>query len=543
MIKSTTRFEVVIRSVFILLFSLTTLLLISSQAVAQTVLNRARLGNNIEDITFVKKGPLANNIIMMDGYEVFALPVEKEKHGGGGDHDNDDNHHNDDNDNDDSECQSARKLFDVRQLPIQLAPRGITYVESENLFVMDDPLQLTKLLFVDRNGHLQSTRTIQYLNGFEPVHIEGLAYLPANSPVFPDHLVMVVWDDDPDCGGQGSRLEVMTRQGQVVAEIFPDLPLRCNTIVGVSPLAPNRLLVTSFPDNNIWTLDFTGHIVAPRITAFGATAIDGIVQLSDGRVVTADYATGRLYYFSAGLNRRPGDDRSHTIGLSLSIPTGVAWNSDTNEHLVVTSTVIPTRVLAAVSPTLGSGRTIVDLTTSPFVSTERLSYLPDEHLIAVSHNNSPRAVLLFNTAGSLVEQVVTPTPPAGALRSVEYIPTTQQFAVRFGAAPLLSIISRTGAVVRTIDLAPTGITAVRGIAYFNPAHPSGGEFLIIDANQAAHRVIITDFNGNLLGEFNYRDKLNVLQAVDVAFISTGPQAGAFSLVDTNSSELIVFRLN
>lgn len=541
MLKNTTRFDVVIRSAFILLFSLTTLFLISSLGAAQTVLNRARLGNNVEDITFVKKGPLANQIVMLDGYEVFSLPIEEAGHGGGGDDDNDGNGHGNDHGDDDCHNQTITKLFDLRGLPFQVAPRGIAYVEPENLFVMNDPLQATKLFFVDRNGRLQATRTVQYLNGFEPLHTEGLAYLPANSPIFPDRLVMVAWDDDPDCGGQGSRLEVMTRQGQVVSEIFPDVPLRCNTIVGVSALAPNRLLVTSWPDNNIWTLDSTGHI-ATQTTAFGAAAIDGIVQLSDGRVVTADYATGRLYYFSAGLNRRAGDDRSHTIGLSLSGPTGVAWNSDTNEHLVTTNSQIPTHGVVAVSQTLGSGRTVVTLATSPFATAERLSYLPDEHLIAIS-SNSPRAVQLFNAAGSLVDQVVTPTPPNGALRPVEYIPTTQQFAVRFGGALSLSIISRTGAVVRTINLAPTGITAVGGVAYFNPAHPSGGEFLIIDGNQTAHRIIITDFNGNLLSEFNYRDKLGVLQAFDVAFISTGPQAGAFSLVDTNGSELIVFRLN
>ena len=543
MIKSTTRFDVVIRGAFILLFGLTALLLISSEGAAQTVLNHARLGNNIEDITFVNKGPLANQIVMLDGYEVFGLPVEEERHGGGGGDDNDGNDNGNHNGNDGCHNQSAHKLFDLRGLPIQIAPRGIAYVESENLFVMDDPSQRTKLFFVDSNGHLQATRTIQYLNGFEPVHLEGLAYLPANSPVFPDHLVMVAWGEDLDCGGQGARLEVMTRQGQVVAEIFPDLPLRCNnSIVGVGSLAPNRLLVTTF-NNNISTLDFAGHIVAPQITTFGATAIDGIVQLSDGRVVTADYVTGRLYFFSAGLNRRAGDDRSNTIGLSLSALTGVAWNTDTNEHLVLTTLQVPTHVVAAVSQTLGSGRTVVDLTFTPFALAERLSYLPDEHLIAVSHSNSPRAVLLFNAEATLVDQVVTPTPPNGNLRQVEYIPTTQQFAVRFGALPLLRIISRTGAVVRTINLAPTGITAIGGVAYFNPAHPSGGEFLILDTNTATHRAIITDFNGNLLSEFNYRDKLGVLSATDVAFISTGPQAGAFSLVDFDSSELVVFRLN
>jgi hypothetical protein len=99
MMHSNTRVNAAIRRCIIFLFGLTTLLLIPSQGEAQTVLNRARLGNNIEDITFVKTGPLANQIIMMDGYEVFALPVDKAKHSGGGGHNNDDN---DDNDNTES---------------------------------------------------------------------------------------------------------------------------------------------------------------------------------------------------------------------------------------------------------------------------------------------------------------------------------------------------------------------------------------------------------------------------------------------------------
>lgn len=139
-----------------------------------------------------------------------------------------------------------------------------------------------------------------------------------------------------------------------------------------------------------------------------------------------------------------------------------------------------------------------------------------------------------------------PPPPAGNIRGVEYIPATQQFAARLGQSLLLvRILSRAGSVVRLIDFTPTGLKAVGGVAYFNSSHPSGGQFLVLEADAGAgrHRAVVTDFDGNLLGEFDCREKLGVLAATDLAHVSTGPQAGAFSLVDFDSSEIVVFNLD
>ena len=66
----------------------------------------------------------------------------------------------------------------------------------------------------------------------------------------------------------------------------------------------------------------------------------------------------------------------------------------------------------------------------------------------------------------------------------------------------------------------------------------------------AGRVIITDLNGNsrdangfLLGEFNHRVKLGLMQRTDIAAITSGPLAGAFAIVDVNSGEIVIFRLD
>jgi hypothetical protein len=505
------------------LCALSAMLLMTTAARAQTVLSRARLGNNVEDITFVTKGPLANHVVTVDGYEVFGLPGR-----GAGN-------------------SRARKLFDLRGLDIQTAPRGMTFVESEKLFAFQVPAE-GSLFFLDHQGQLKAVRPIQFLGGFEPNHIEGLAYLPHDSPAFPDHILAVAWDENLDCDdGQGSRIEVMTRQGEVVAEIFPEDPLRCEEVVGVAFVEPNRLVATSFPSNTIWTLDLGGQLLAPPLSVSGTETLDGVVQLDDGRVVAGDYESGRLLYFDPQLNRLPGDDRANTVGVGLSGLTGVAWDSDANRHLVMESLQLTSRVVAAVPPTLDSAATLVDLAATPFSLHDRLSYMPDEDRVVISHRNSPRAILLFDgVSGAFAELINLPPPPPGNIRGVEYLPPTQQFAARLGQNPqLVRILSRTGTIVGLIDFSAAGLTAVGGIAYFDPSHPSGGQFLVFEADIAAsgHRAVITDFAGNLLGEFDYREKLGVLAATDLAFISTGPQSGAFSLVDFDSSELVVFTLD
>ena len=40
-----------------------------------TVLQRAKPGNDIEDIDFVPNGPFANHIVMTAGYEVYGMPA------------------------------------------------------------------------------------------------------------------------------------------------------------------------------------------------------------------------------------------------------------------------------------------------------------------------------------------------------------------------------------------------------------------------------------------------------------------------------------
>ncbi len=484
----------------------------ASEQLAPTVLNRARLGNNNEDITFISGGRFDNHVAFLDGYEVLGLPVS----GGDG--------------------SEVAKLFDLRDLGIEVGPRGITYIESEDRFALVDPTQVTTLFITDHLGQPQGTRTIQYLGGLAPRHLEGLVYLPPTAGVWADHLILVAFDESflP-------RLEVLRRDGQVVAEIFPGEPVGSSFITGVAFKAPDRLLV-GLLDNTIWTLDFGGNVVGGPVVLPGVTSVEGLVQLRDGRIVAAAYRAGTLFFFDQDLNRLPADDRDYSIGVGVSLPRGVGWNTDTTEHLILGNATFPAEPeLVAVPPSLDSASRVVDLAGDGFSFAFGVTYLPDDNLIAVAHAIAPQAILLYDNSGNLVSQI--DLSGVGRPLDISYIPTMREFAVRVsgvGESRRLHLVSRdTGAVMGTIDLSPTGINAVVGVAFFNPAHPSGGQFLVIDS-RSTDRAIITDFEGNLLDEFNYRSGLGLLNAQDVSAITTGPQAGAFSIVDTGNSEIVIF---
>jgi uncharacterized protein YjiK len=484
--------------------------LTTSQAQSVKILQRALLGNDTEDITFVGNGPLAGNVAIMDGYEVRGLPVK-----GGG----------------------ASELFDVRRLGIDIAPRGITYIESSRLFALDDGVQQTKLFLSDEHGQPKGTRTIQYLNNFLPDFLEGLGYIPKGAKSYPDHILLSAIIFNP----QASRIEVLRKSGQVEAEIIPAEPIGSSYITGVSYLARDRILVST--GNIIWEIDFAGNILAGPVTVYGEPGFEGIAQLSNGDIVAADHDAGTIFFFDKNLNRLPRKDRDYRVGVGVGVAIGVAWNSDSFEHLV--SHASTNFEIVSIPASLDNATQVVDLARYGFDGRQHLSYLPDEHLIAATNHNSPQAIALFDNSGNLFQQI--DVSGIGSPNAITYIPTTQQFGVEFQQNPLqLSILDRNGNLVRTIDLSAQGISRVGAATFFDPADKSGGKFLLIvsDATQLFQQfVMIIDFNGNVLRKFDIRKTFGFLSASDVSTITTGPQKGAFAMVDAGNSEIVIFRLH
>src|SRR6185312_730297 len=146
-----------------------------SLATAQTVERRARLGNNIEDITFISSGPLADSLAIANGYEIFVAPL----HPGGGP----------------KSPAPQFTLADIRSTPMPDAPRGIAFLQNERLLAMHDALDAT-LYLIDESGSYRGSRAMHFA-GAQPTYVEGMDVLPKSSPMYPGDLVFAVnaWDD------------------------------------------------------------------------------------------------------------------------------------------------------------------------------------------------------------------------------------------------------------------------------------------------------------------------------------------------------------
>jgi len=504
-------------------------------ASSQTVVSRARVGGYAEDITFVTSGALKGQLVMMDGYELYSVEIAKKG--------------------------ALTRVCRLDNPDIDQFVNGFTFVPTEGLFVMNNAPHPDKLYLVDQACNFKGTRPIQYLDSnYRPGHIEGLAYIPADAPVFPDHLIMVVWDQ---LGAADVRLEIMRRDGVVVSEIHrPDWPTQLlgdGGLGDVMYLGPNRLLLSPYHPDGLWISDFSGNIVSGPLATGAMGTGEGLVRLDDGRVIATNYPQD-LLVFDKNLNRQPQDDRHDVIGVNVNVPNGIAWDSDTNRLLVTHDTTLNLNAhVSGLSTALNATTPVVNL--SPFAFTRQTVYLPQEDLIAVLQFGTvnDRAILLFNTDGTLNSQIsLSPTSLGqnlGQPLSLAYLPVTDEFVVGFNGTPAtqvlerlsLRVISRTGTIVRTIDLAATGTPGVSGVEYFEDPQGGGGRLLLI---AGFGRMIVTDLDGNsrrpngtLFGEFNSRVKFGLITRNDVAAITSGPLAGAFALVDGSGGEVVIFRLN
>ena len=504
---------------------------------AQTVVSRARLGGYAEDITYVTSGALKDQVVMMNGYELYAVPLAKKG--------------------------VLTKVCKIENPEIDQFATGFTYVESEALFAMHNDPHPNKLYFFDQTCANKGTRTIQYLNSsYRPAHLEGMAYIPQSSPVFPDHLMMVAWDDIVT----SVRILILRRDGVQVADITrSDWPIQFSSGGGlgdVTFLAPNCLLVSVFHTDSLWIMDFNGNILSGPLSTGGALGLgEGVVQISDGRLVASSYPQS-LLLFDKNLNRQPGNDRHDSIGLGLNLPNGIAWDSDANRLLVIhdTTVTLGPMGIAGLATTLDSTTPVIDL--SAFAFTRQTVYLPQEDIIGILRfgpAGNDRAILLFSVNGTLVNQIsLSPASLGqnlGVPQGLTYLPDSDEFVVSFNGIlanqglerQRLRVFSRAGAMVRTIDLSATGTGGIAGLEYFEDPNGGGGRLLMLSA---VGRVFITDLNGNsrnpngsLFGEFNNRVKLGLTTRNDLAAITSGPLAGAFAVVDSSGGEIVIFRLD
>ncbi len=488
----------------------------AATANAQMVVQRARLGNNSEAITAIHQGPLAGDIAIMDGIDVRVFT------------------------NDGLGTAPIQNLFKILGLGVASGPHGIAYNDAQQRFIFNDALQPNTLFLSDNQGNAQGTITVNFPAGFTPDNVEGLVFLPRGAARFPNRIVEVVNSFGPSVV---SRLEVIDPgSGNVVAEILPQIFAadQGDIVTGLGFQAPNHFLVGT-GHGSLWQIDFSGNPTAGPFTPLGAGVedLEGIAQLDGNRIAIAGYDTGKVSFLDGDLNLLVGQDRSDLLGFGLGTARGVAWDRDTDSHLVsfrqgnsVKSA--PAQVIS-LAPSLETEGHVVDLTGVPQAA---LAYLSNEHLIAVSEDFCELncSILLYNNSGNLVDRV----PVRFNLLAMDFIPTRKVFVARRRSEPTtLVFFSRAGALLNSIDLTSTGIDQIRAIAFFNPNDPTGGNFLI-SSSGATHQMFVIDSTGAVRAQFDYQAKLGVVGAGELAQITSGPLRGAFSLID--SGEIVIFQL-
>ncbi|HKG15523.1 MAG TPA: hypothetical protein VKB12_19535 [Pyrinomonadaceae bacterium] len=497
-----------------------------------TIVRRARLGNSTEDISYLGN----NQMAVLDGYDLLLVPLAataQDPRGG------------------------PRKLFDVRGLDVTGAPRGVAFLAAEGLYAFNDLRRRSTILLAGGRGQPAGERTLQYPAGFAPDQVEGIDSMTVAQGLGKTDLLLVsAITFGPELE---SRLEILTRLGsayRVTREVMPPDPVGTSFVSGASfvPAGVLKRTESGFlvgSDNVVALLDAAGNILASAEIP-GASSVEGLALTEAGAIVAADVFAGRLFFFDKKLNRTPELDRSYTIGFGVASPFGLAWDALFGRHLVLGSAPAagPTaQQVTAVAPDLAAGEQAIDLSAQGFTRGRRMTYVPEENLTAVAHQTTPRAILLFDKEGNLAETI--DVSAVGSPSAIAYIPSRREFAVRVTGnanAKTLFVFSRDGKLSRTVDLSSTGVISIAALTHFGAASGGEGRLLVLDApltdaDPVTNRAVITTLDGSLVGDFNTRKSLGVLDPGDVAEITSGKEAGMLSIIDRSSNELVVFSMD
>lgn len=482
------------------------------------VITRGFTGTYIEDLEFVERGPFANHLIAVEGDGIYGAPLPAAGRG------------------------ALRKLVDFRGV-LTVLPRGIAYIETERAFVVLDGSACTNLVLFDAgSGRMSGRRTIQHLNGFAPGYCEGLAAIPPSSPQFDGDLLVAAMDT----AASTARIEVVRPDGQVVQEIIPPQPAASNVISGISFQSPDTIVAGVTYNNGapaqLWTLSLAGVEIAPRVT-LNQGIIEGIAHAPDGRVFVTGLRAD-IHAFDLSLQPLPSGDRDYQLGLGWIAPRGIAWDSSIQRLLV---NVAPAdgaaqfRSVHALSPSFDAAPVVFDFSISGTPGApQSLTYLPGENLVGLANSQAlaaRRRLYLFG--GGAPAGAVTFGDPAVRPLKVEYLPATNEFAVRTAVdATKVGIYTRTGAFVRQFDPRPAGVDSVGSFAFFTTAEGAERLLFLMSNDQA----VVTDLSGSAISTFNWRTTLGIIEPNDLASFTSGPYAGAFAVTETSPGSVTIFRL-
>ncbi len=487
--------------------------------VSQTVVQRVLLGNSVEGIAYIPTGPLANHIVIIDNNQLIAFPAEGRGNA------------------------PWRVLFNFDPLGLVPAPRGVTYIASEQLLVFTDPSRsaTTTFTLTDFRGNAKGTIVFPWPEDFVvgAPYVEGAAWIPLDAPRYAGRLVFAAVQVNAP---YERAFFVMDRLGNQIAKIpAPPHPYGPDWDFYPGGMSyRNGHLLVGLIDPTIWELDLDGNVLAGTELSEGGT-VEGVAALGSGRIAVATYANGKLIFLDASLSRLP-EERSFRVGLGLTGGVGIGWKPESSQFLYLSTYSQPSIGLpqiAGISADGKSSQKIVDLWAYPY-NFGRLDYVAPEGLIALPKRGpNPREILMFS-GENLVESVFLGMTQFERVAALAYVPSTNQFATRRVDFPRqVDFFNRNGTFDHAVDLTALipNTESIIDLAYFVPTGGGEGRLMVV----AGKRLLDVTLSGELVGEYS-TVPLTADYIASLKAISSGPKAGAWVGLDTHTDELLVFTL-
>ena len=471
-------------------------------------------------MTYVNNGPLAGNLVLIDGEQLIGAPAE-----GPGAH-------------------PFLPLFDLTPLGYSAAPRGLAWISSEHLFIFSDPTlggASTTFQLTDSKGRQKGNITFQWPDYYaqSTSYVEEIAWVPLDAPKYAGDFIFIAWATLP-IGDEYTTAFVMDRQGNYVDTI----PLSVDAS-GLAYRAPGYLLLGSLSAGYLYELDLSGNQVTVPVAIPDAFGMEGVAVLPSGQVAVTSHVNGKIIYLDANLNRLPRE-RSYRVGLGLSLPGAMAWDSTANQFVVWAGDIEPSMTLPQLSAISANGRSAhLYFDMAPFTgqSFGRMDYVRDVDAVVMPWRSTiPRHLEFFSPSGSWDGPMIGDGSSNYRLNAFAHLPDGGFIARRAPDATLLTFFdSNAQPTGKQFDLSGSiqSGALVLDVAPF-PTRLGEQRYLVL-TSETPQRLLTLDASGKLISAAD-TTRLNALLVSSVKYISSGPKAGSFAALDVDTNELIVFRL-
>jgi hypothetical protein len=288
--------------------------------------------------------------------------------------------------------------------------------------------------------------------------------------------------------------------------------------------------------NKLYGIGFDGAVTHGPVDLATPDGAEGVVELPDGTVLTADYF-GRGSAFDQQLLRAPERDESWEYPAGVRRSRGLAWNPMTSEFLTI-GPIGWNSNLIAVNEDLTESRVVGDLGSQGVRGTNGLTFLADEdRVVAAEYRRQRLGFLSFvNVETGVVEERLQ-SEAISRPYGVTYLEDSGDivYSNLWGEYTL-----RTMSFDGTLNDLPISTRSPLFLAETRHALGLGPGYIFSEFDSVD--LVFTDDNGLEIDRFDYQAELGLLSVSGLTYVSSGENEGSIAALTMDSSEIVFFKL-